>query len=175
MRLDLIEHEPSRIVLKKVAEISGWGEPLPQNHAQGVAYVLSSDAATAQVVQVQKTETGIEVVKVYAVVDVGIALDPVNIEAQVKSGIIFGLSAAINGEITVSNGKVDQTNFHQYSPLRIYQAPPIEVHIVESETEIYGVGESGTPAAAPALGNAIYAATGSRIRELPFAKHIRFQ
>ena len=173
-RLDLLKHQPSRKVLSEVARISNWGKELPANHVQGLAYVLSSDAATAQVIEVKNLETGIEIIKVFAAVDVGIALDPKNIEAQVSSGIIFGLSAAINGEITVSNGRVDQTNFHNYSPLRIYQTPPIEVIIVESGKEIYGVGEAGTPAAAPALGNAIFSATGQRIRELPFAKYIQF-
>jgi isoquinoline 1-oxidoreductase beta subunit len=174
MRLGLITHVPSRKAISEVARISGWGSELPQDRARGMAFVLSSGAPTAQVIEIKVTEKGVEIIKVYTVVDVGIALDPRNIEAQIKSGVIFGLSAAINGEITVSEGKVAQTNFHNYAPLRIYQVPEIEVVILQSGQEIFGVGESGTAATAPALGNAIFAATGKRIKQLPFEKQIRF-
>ena len=112
MRLDMINHEPSRLVLQEVARLANWGRELPDGHAQGIAYVLSSEAATAQVIEVRNSGEAIEIVKVFAAVDVGIALDPRNIEAQVKSSIIFGLSAAITGKITVSDGVVDQTNYH---------------------------------------------------------------
>ena len=112
--------------------------------------------------------------KVFVAVDVGIALDPMNIEAQVHSSVIFGLCAAMHGAITVTNGKVDQTNFHDYMIMRMNQVPKIEVRIHESESSIYGAGESGTPTAAPALGNAIFALTGQRIRELPFSKSVKF-
>jgi isoquinoline 1-oxidoreductase beta subunit len=173
-RLNLITHSPSRTVLTELGRISGWEEELPEGHSRGIAYVLSSGAATAQVIEIINSSSGIEIAKVFAVVDVGIALDPRNIEAQIKSGVIFGLSAAINGEITISDGKVDQTNFHNYSPLRIYQVPTIQVSIIQSGSEIYGVGESGTAAVAPALGNAIFAATGKRIRELPLERHVHF-
>jgi len=173
-RLKSIRHSPSQQVLKKVAELSGWGGSLAEGYGRGLAYVLSSDAATAQVTVVQSTEAGILIIEVFAVVDVGIALDPHNIDSQVRSGVIFGLSAAISGEITVTDGKVDQQNFHQYAPLRIDQIPPITVAVIQSGEDIFGVGESGTPAAAPALGNAIFAATGKRIRSLPFKRQVRF-
>ena len=110
----------------------------------------------------------------YAAVDVGTALDPRNIEAQVQSGMVYGLSAAIMGEITFDEGAVEQSNFHDYDALRINQVPPINVSILENGDKIRGIGEPGTPPAAPALANAIFAATGKRIRELPLNKHIDF-
>jgi isoquinoline 1-oxidoreductase beta subunit len=174
MRISLLEHAPSRTVLKLVEKMSQWGSTLPDGHARGVAYALSSGAATAQVIEISKNDDGIRIEKVFAAIDVGIALDPINIEAQVQSSIIFGLCAAMDGAITVTDGKVDQTNFHNYLIMRIDQAPEIEVSIHESGSKIYGVGESGTATAAPALGNAIFALTGQRIRELPFAKSIKF-
>lgn len=174
MRLSLLDHAPSRAVLEAVAEMSNWGSDLPAGHARGVAYALSSGAATAQVVEVVHRDGQLRIEKSFAAVDVGIALDPRNIEGQVISGVLFGLCAAMHGEITVTGGRVEQTNFHDYTLMRMAQAPPVEVRIHESRTAIYGVGEAGTPTAAPALGNAIYAATGQRIRELPFGKSVRF-
>jgi isoquinoline 1-oxidoreductase beta subunit len=174
MRLSLIEHGPSRAVLEAVRIMSGWGIPLPEGHARGLAFAISSDAATAQVVQISQSETGIHLEKVFIAVDVGIALDPRNIEAQVKSGVIFGLDSGINSEITVLNGAVVESNYHQYPLLRFSRIPEIEVHIHESGEEIFGVGEAGVPTNPPALGNAIFALTGKRIRELPFRKSIRF-
>ena len=174
MRLSLLAHRPSRKVLERVAEMSGWGSDLPAGHARGLAYSFSSGAATAQVIEIVHSEAGIELTKAWAAVDVGIALDPRNIEAQVQGGVNFGLSAAIFGEITVADGAVEQTNFHAYPLLRMYQAPEIEVHIHQSGRPIKGVGEASTPTAAPALGNAIFAATGKRIRELPFGRSFRF-
>ena len=100
--------------------------------------------------------------------------DPRIIEAQVQSGINFGLAAAMMSEITVSDGKVQQTNFHDYNSIRINQAPPIAVKILENGEKIRGIGEPGLPPAAPALANAIFAATGQRIRELPLNKHVTF-
>jgi isoquinoline 1-oxidoreductase beta subunit len=107
-------------------------------------------------------------------VDVGTALDPRNIKAQQQSGVIFGLSAALYGEITFAKGAAEQTNFHNYPVLRMQQAPQIVVKVLESGGPIRGVGETGVPPAAPALANAIYHATGKRIRELPLRKHIDF-
>jgi isoquinoline 1-oxidoreductase beta subunit len=147
---------------------------LPDGHARGVSYALSSGAATAQVIEVSNKKDGIRIEKVFVAVDVGIALDPVNIKAQVQSSVIFGLCAAMHGEITVTNGKVDQTNYHDYMIMRMNQVPSIEVRIHESGSKIFGVGESGTPTGPPALGNAIFALTGKRIRELPFSHSIKF-
>ncbi len=174
LRLSLLKHPPSRQALESVAQMSNWGSKLPQGHARGVAYSLFAGAATAMVIEIEHSEEGIKLHKAYAAVDVGIALDPRNIEGQVEGALLFGLSSAIFGEITLSHGAVDQTNFDAYPLLGIQQAPSIEVHILESGESIKGVGESATPTAAPALGNALYAATGKRIRELPFGKHYRF-
>ena len=107
-------------------------------------------------------------------VDVGTALDPRNIEAQLQSGVIFGLSAALYGEITFAKGADEQTNFHNDPVLRMQQVPQIVVKVLESGGPIRGVGDTGVPPAAPALANAIYHATGKRIRELPLRKHIDF-
>ena len=117
---------------------------------------------------------GIKITKAWAAVDVGIALDPRNIEAQVFGGMNFGLAAAMMGEITVANGEVQQTNFHNYNSIRIHQAPTVDVKVLENGKKIRGIGEPGVPPAAPALANAIFAASGKRIRELPLNKKVKF-
>ncbi|MDX1517987.1 MAG: molybdopterin cofactor-binding domain-containing protein, partial [Woeseiaceae bacterium] len=174
VRLNLVDHGPSRKVLEAVAGMSNWGSALPQGHARGVAFVLSFGVPVAEVIEVADTGNGIRIVNAWAAVDVGTALDPANIEAQVQSGINFGLAAAISGEITIGDGRIQQTNFHQYDSIRMNQAPAIAVRVLENGDRIRGIGEPGTPPAAPALANAIYAATGQRIRELPLSKHVRF-
>lgn len=174
MRLALLDHAPSRKVLESVAEASNWGSALPRGRARGVAYALSSGAATAQVIEVEHSAAGIRVLKAYVAADVGIALDPDIIAAQLEGALIFGLAAAIMGQITVTGGVVDQTNFHDYRILRMHEIPAISAQIIESGEDIYGVGEAATPTTAPALGNAIFAATGRRLRALPFAKSIDF-
>jgi isoquinoline 1-oxidoreductase beta subunit len=173
-RLAMIDHEPSAKVLKSVANLSGWRSPVPKGHGRGLAFVMSFGVPTAQVIEVAKHKDGIRIVSAFAAVDVGIALDPENIKAQVTSGMYFGLTAAMLGEISVKGGIVEQTNFHSYDGLRINQAPPVQVSILENGERIRGIGEPGTPPAAPALANAIFAATGNRIRELPMRKHIKF-
>ncbi len=174
LRLDALKHEPSRAVLEQVAALSDWHSERPPGHALGLAYVLSSGAATAQVIEVRRAETGIEILNAFVAVDVGIALDPRNIEAQISGSLIFGLAAAMTGEITIRQGAVEQTNFHNYPVLRISQVPNVTVSIHQSGEEIFGVGESATASAAPALGNAIFAATGLRLRELPLARFVDF-
>ena len=174
LRLSLINDAPSRKVLETASEMSGWGRPLPAGKGRGVAFHLAFGAPTAEVIDISMTTDGIKIDKVYVVTDVGIALDPRNIEAQLQSAVIFGLSAAIFGEITFNNGAVEQTNFHQFEALRMLQAPAIDVQVLESGGQIRGVGETGTPPAAPALANAIFSLTGKRYRELPLHKHVRF-
>ena len=174
MRLSIIDHDPSRKVIEAVAEMSGWGTPLAEGHGRGIAFGYSFGVPTAEVVEVADTGNGIEIVKVWVAADVGIALDPRNVEAQLQSGVMFGLAAAMEGEITIEDGMVQQTNFHNYNSIRIGQAPPIDVRILENGEKIRGVGEPGTPPVAPALANAIFAATGNRIRELPLNKHVQF-
>ncbi len=174
MRLNMMTYKPGRLVLEAVAARANWGSELPENHGLGLAFVLSFGVPVAEIVEVVITPNGIKILKVYAAVDVGTALDPRNIEAQVESGINFGLTAAMMGEITLNNGRVEQTNFHNYGSIRMNQAPVIDVQILENQKSLRGIGEPSTPPAAPALANAIFAATGKRIRELPLNKHIRF-
>ena len=162
-------------VVEKVAEMAGWtGRKGANGSGRGFAYTLSFGAHTAQIIDVSMTDRGIKIDKVYCAIDVGTALDPRNIEAQVQSGIIYGLTSAMMGEITFENGEVVQSNFHDYPAIRIHQVPEIEVVIMENNPRITGVGEPGTPPSIPALANAIFAATGKRIRELPMNKHVDF-
>ncbi len=174
MRLKSLTHEPSRKVIEAVAEMSNWGSDLPEGHGRGMAFCLAFGVPTAEVIEVANTEDGIKVTKAFATVDVGVALDPGNIEAQVMGGLNYGLSAAIMSQITLDNGEVEQTNFHNYDAMRMYQAPSIEVRIHENAEKIRGIGEPGTPPAAPALANAIFAATGTRLREMPFSRFMDF-
>ena len=173
-RLSQISHAPSRSVIEAVAAMADWGAQLPPNRARGFAFAYSFGVPVAEVIEVQQTNAGIRMTNIWAAVDVGIALDPGIIEAQVQSGIIYGLSAAIRGEITFADGRAEQTNFGDYEPLRLYQCPPIAVSILENGEKIRGIGEPGTPPAAPALANAIFALTGQRIRSLPLARVITF-
>ncbi|MDX1516702.1 MAG: molybdopterin cofactor-binding domain-containing protein, partial [Woeseiaceae bacterium] len=174
MRLRMITHDASRKVLEAVAELADWGAELPDGYGRGVAFVLSFGVPVAEIIEVAQTDGGIRITNAWAAVDVGTALDRRNIEAQVQSGINFGLAAAMSGEITVKDGAVQQTNFHDYDSIRMHQAPPIAVRVLEHGSKIRGIGEPGLPPAAPALANAIFAATGDRIRELPLNKHVQF-
>ncbi|NNC99407.1 MAG: xanthine dehydrogenase family protein molybdopterin-binding subunit, partial [Gammaproteobacteria bacterium] len=174
MRLDLIDHAPSRKVLEAVAEMSNWGLVLPEGHALGVAFSMSFGVPAAEVIEVAMRGESVKIVSAWAAVDVGIALDPGNVEAQVSGGLIFGLAAAMMGEITIDDGKVQQSNFHMFDSIRMNQVPEVTVRVLENGERVRGIGEPGTPPAAPALANAIYAATGKRIRELPLNKHVRF-
>jgi isoquinoline 1-oxidoreductase beta subunit len=172
-RLSQIDHMPSRKVLEAVAVTSNWGST-PAGRARGVAFCMSFGVPVAEVIEIMQTPAGLKMTGAWAAADVGIALDPSIIEAQIQGGMIFGLSAAINGEITFDGGHVQQTNFPDYDGLRLPQCPPIAVTVLENGSKIRGVGEPGTPPAAPALANAIFALTGRRIRALPLGKSIDF-
>jgi isoquinoline 1-oxidoreductase beta subunit len=172
-RLRQMNHIPSIKVVEAVAEMSNWGN-VPPNRARGVAYCLSFGVPAAQVIEVEDSPDGIRLTNAWAAVDVGTALDPRNIEAQVQGALIYGLSAAIRGEITFDGGAAQQLNFWDYEPLRLREAPPIAVRILENGEKIRGIGEPGTPPAAPALANAIFALTGQRIRELPLNNTVTF-
>jgi isoquinoline 1-oxidoreductase beta subunit len=173
LRLSQIDHGPSRKVLEAVGAACNWGTT-PAGRARGLAFCLSFGVPTAQVIEVELTPEGLRMTGAWAAVDVGTALDPSIIEAQVQGGMIFGLSAAIHGEITFDGGHAQQQNFPDYDGLRMAQCLPIAVTILQNGSKIRGVGEPGTPPAAPALANAIFAATGQRIRSLPLGKAIAF-
>jgi len=174
-RIRLCMHEPSVKVLEKVGEMSGWDGPsMGENRGRGIAFCFSFGVPTAIVTEVTNTEAGIKIDKVYAVVDVGEVLDPVNLEAQVFGGVLFGMAHAVNCETTYENYGAQQNNYHAFEGIRLYQCPEFEVAALSNGENIRGVGEPGVPPAAPSLGNAIFAATGERIREMPFNKTIDF-
>ncbi len=179
MRLQLMQPYPAAVgVMQAVKEMSQWATPLSaegvKSRGRGVAFCLSFGTWVAQVVQVADTDDGIRIEKVWCAADFGIALDPKNLEAQMMSGIIFGLSAAIGQEITFNDGAAEQGNFDSYDCMRMNQAPKIEVRVLRASGKMGGAGEPGTPPSLPALGNAIFAATGKRIRQLPLSKDVSF-
>jgi len=161
------EHEPSAKVLEKVAEISNWTGQTPEGVGRGVAFSYTFGTPVAHVIEVRQEDRGIRIKKVWSACDPGVALDPRNIEAQVMGGCLFGLSAAVMGEITFSDGAVEQQNFPDYDALRMHNAPAFEIAVLENNTFIGGIGEPGTPPAAPALANALFDLTGRRGRRLP--------
>jgi isoquinoline 1-oxidoreductase subunit beta len=174
MRLKLMADYPAAAkAVEKVAAMSGWGANKP-GHAKGLAFCLSFGGWVAQVVEVAETPAGIKITNVWSAADVGLALDPDIIKAQVISGAVFGLSAAMNQEITFADGMVEQKTFFDFEPMRIHQAPQFHVEVLENAPHMGGVGEIGTPPAAPALANAIFALTGKRVRSLPLSKEVKF-
>jgi isoquinoline 1-oxidoreductase beta subunit len=154
-------------VLELVAEKAGWNNPLPARQFRGIAVHESFGSFVAQVAEISIDKGQLKVHRVVCAVDCGTAINPEGVRAQMESGIIFGLTAVLYGEITLENGKVKQRNFHDYKMLRMNEAPLIEVHILESGEKMGGAGEPGTPPIAPAVVNAIFAATGKRVRQLP--------
>jgi isoquinoline 1-oxidoreductase beta subunit len=169
----LAKHPRHLGVLDLAAREAGWGTPLAPGKAgekrgRGVAVHESFNSYVAQVVEVTvRPDKTFSVDRVVCAVDCGIAVNPDNVRAQMEGGIGFGLSAALYGAITLKNGAVEQSNFHDYPVLRIDAMPRIDVHIVPSTAKPTGVGEPGTPVIAPALANALAAATGQRLRNLP--------
>ncbi|MFQ5982631.1 MAG: molybdopterin cofactor-binding domain-containing protein [Woeseiaceae bacterium] len=171
-RHDLLADAPKhRAVLDLAAEKAGWGEPLPDNWGRGIALQKSFGSIVAQVVEVEVKNGKPRAHRVVCAIDAGYAFHPDGIRAQMESGIIYGLTAALYGEISIHRGSVAQSNFHDYQMLRMNESPDIETYIINSGDAIGGAGEPGTPAIAPALANAIYDAVGIRIRELPIVNH----
>jgi isoquinoline 1-oxidoreductase beta subunit len=173
-RLRLCTHAPSRGVLEAVGEMSGWGTPLPEGHGRGVAFCLSFGVPCAQVVEVRETAGGIRLERVFVAADPGRILDPVNFEAQMQGSVVFGLGHAMHGAITYAGGATEQANFDTFRAMRLHECPEIEVRGLETASKIRGIGEPPVPPAAPALANAIFTATGTRLREMPFDRHIDF-
>ena len=168
-RMALLDGHPRHQgVLRLAAEKAGWGTPLPAGRSRGVAVHESFNSFVAQVAEVTVRKGGrIRVDRVVIAVDCGIAINPDVIKAQMEGGMGFGLSAALQSEITLKDGLVQQSNFHDYQVLRIDRMPEVEVHIVPSAEPPTGVGEPATPVIAPAVANAVFAATGQRLRQLP--------
>ena len=160
-----------KAALDLVAEKSNWGEPLPERVGRGVSAQPSFGSFIATVVEAEIDEQGdVRLRRVTSAVDTGIAVNPDTIVAQLEGGLIFGLTAALYGEITINKGRVQQSNFHDYRMLRIDQAPKIEVHVIKSSEAPGGIGETGVTAGPPALRNAILAATGVALRRLPIER-----
>jgi len=158
-------------VLDLVAEKSGWHKALVPGRARGIALVKSFGSYVAQVVEISRTgDNAVKIHKVTCAVDCGTVINPSIVEAQIQSAVIYGLTAAVDGEITIKNGAVEQSNFHDYPALKIANIPEIEVHLIPSAEAPAGIGEPGLPPLAPALANAIFAATGQRLRSLPFSR-----
>ena len=169
LRRTLLAGQPRMLaVLDLAAQKANWGSALPAGHARGIATHFSFDSYVAQVAEVSVEKDGtVRVHRVVAAVDCGRTVNPDTVKAQLEGGIIFGLTAALKTEITLEKGRVQQRNFNDYPMLRMFESPAIEVYIVPSAEHPTGVGEPGVPPVAPAVANAIFAATGKRVRRLP--------
>jgi isoquinoline 1-oxidoreductase subunit beta len=166
-RLELIKDARYRTVLTTLAEKANWKEKLPAGQGKGLAIFASFGSISASCITVSKKGNGVNIDKVVSVIDCGYYVNPDHVKAQTEGNIVMGITAAIKGGITFSNGQCDQSNFHNYNIMRINESPKMEIHIIDSGAIPGGVGEPGLPPIAPALGNAIFAATGIRVRKLP--------
>lgn len=170
LRRELYSQQPRALgVINLAAEKSGWGTALPAGQGRGMAYHATFGVTrVCQVAEVEVDENGnARVKRVVCAVDCGKVVNPGNIKAQMEGGIAFGLSAALKAEATLKNGRIQQSNFHDYPILRMNEMPLVEVYIVESEEKATGIGEMGVPPIAPAVANAVFAATGIRVRHIP--------
>ncbi len=174
MRLDMLKNnKPSYEVVKAVAEMANWGTKRA-GQGRGMAFTRSFGTPCAEICDVSWHNGALKIDKFWCAVDVGIALDPQNIHAQIFGGIMYGLSAAIFGQINFENGEVVQSNFHDYDAMRMQNAPVVESRILQNKSAISGIGEPSTPPSAPALCNAIYDLTGRRARQLPLWEEFDF-
>ena len=172
LRRKLLANHPRQLaVLNAVAELSNWSTPPAAGRGRGIAMQESFGSIVAEVAEVSVENGAVRVHNVWCAIDCGFAVHPDGVKAQMESAINYGLTAALYGEITFTDGKVDQSNFHDYQILRMNEAPEIKVTIVNSGAQMGGAGEPGTPPIAPAVAGAIYAATGKRIRKLPISKN----
>jgi isoquinoline 1-oxidoreductase subunit beta len=168
-RRALLDKSPrARAILDLAAEKADWGKPLPNGSGRGVSLQSAFGSHLTQVAEVEVSKDGaVRVRHVVCAVDCGIPVNPDTIQAQIQSAIMFGITAALYGNITINNGRVEQSNFDNYPILRMNEAPSVEVHIVQSRESPGGMGEAGTSAIVPAVANAIFAATGKRLRKMP--------
>lgn len=172
-RLALLAGKPRHTrVLELIAERAGWGRP-PQGRYQGIAFMEGYTSHVAQVAEVSVDGGRLKVHKIFCVIDCGQTVNPRIVESQLQSGIVYGLSAALWGDITLQGGRVQQQNFHDYRVLRLNETPEIDIHIIPSSAPPGGIGETGVPPVAPAVCNAIFAATGKRLRSLPISAHLQ--
>ncbi|WP_306144816.1 xanthine dehydrogenase family protein molybdopterin-binding subunit [Roseibium sp. MMSF_3412] len=174
-RLRLTKDPISRGVLEAIAEMSNWsGTDIGPGRGRGVAFCHSHHVPVAEVIDVTLTENGIRIDEVWIAADCGLVFDPVNAEAQLTGAAVWGLGHAMNCELTYENYAPVQTNFHAFEGMRLHQTPRFHTSLLEKSEKICGLGEPATAPAAPALANAIFAATGIRMREMPFNKHVDF-
>ncbi len=168
-RLALLDKSPrAKAVLALAAEKAGWGQPLPERVGRGVSLQFVFATYMAHVAEVEVSKDGaVKVRRVVCALDCGTVVNPDTVQAQVQSAVIFGITAALHGEITLKNGRVEQANFDTYQMLRMNEAPAVEVHVIQNSEPPGGMGEAGTSAIVPAVTNAIHAATGKRLRKLP--------
>ena len=168
-RRALLDKSPrAKIALNLAADKADWGKPLPKGSGRGVSLQSAFGSYMAHVAEVEVSENGaVRIRRVVCAVDCGTVVNPDTVQAQVQSGIVFGATAALYGEITLKDGRVEQGNFDTYQMLRMNEAPAIDVHIVNSQEPPGGIGETGTSAIVPAIANAIFAATGKRLRKMP--------
>jgi isoquinoline 1-oxidoreductase beta subunit len=166
-RLLLKDHLRHLAALNLATDKAGWDMPPPAGTFRGIAMHGAMGSIVAQVVELSIQDGKIQLHRIICAIDCGLAINPGGVCAQMESGIVFGLTAALYGEITIKDGHVEQSNFHDYPMLRINEMPVIEVYITNSQEKMGGAGEPGVPPVAPALANAVFAATGKRVRSLP--------
>jgi isoquinoline 1-oxidoreductase beta subunit len=172
-RRELLKDHPRHLAaLNLAAEKADWGKPLPKGVFRGIAVHESFGSFVAQVAEVSVNAGEVKVHRMISAIDCGLAVNPESLTAQMQSSVSFGLGAALQSEITFKDGQVQQSNFHDYQVLRMKDMPKVEVYIVPSTEKMGGVGEPGLPPVAPAVTNAIFAATGRRIRTLPIGTQL---
>jgi len=161
--------ERARAVVELAATQADWGSPVPERWGRGIAYFATFGVThVAQVAEVSVAQDGaVRVHRVVCALDCGTVINPDTVKAQIEGGVVFGLTAALKADITIANGRTQQSNFHDYPLLRMDEMPVVEIHIVPSDERPTGIGEMGVPPIAPAVANAVFAATGKRIRHLP--------